>query len=382
MTSISPVRVMQRLEVASGRFSLRRYPLRQRETLRAWDAADEYLLNHLGRDITGRLLIINDSFGALGCALSGYRPTLQSDSYLSHWSTRENLAANRLDSDQVRLISSLDEPSDQYDLVLIRVTKTLALLEHELIQLKPHLTASSRVIGCGMVKQIHSSTLQLFERIIGPTHTSLAKKKARLIFATVDTDIDLPVSPYPVSYPLEGSAYQLVNHANVFSRDQLDIGTRLLLQHIPVNADYRDIIDLGCGNGVVGLMAAQRNPDARLHFVDESAMAVASAEATFTGAGLSNPACFRQGDALSGFAPASADLILCNPPFHQGSVVGDATAWRMFNQARRVLRHGGELRIIGNRHLNYHVKLKRLFGNARQVAADPKFVVLKSFKTG
>ncbi|MCW8903546.1 methyltransferase [Sedimenticola sp.] len=373
---------MQMLDTPAGSFMLRRYPLRKRETLRAWDAADEYLLAHLGNEISGRILIINDGFGALSCALARYGPTRQSDSYLADWSARENLKANGLDESGVDFIGSLDELQGAYDLVLIRVTKTLALLEHELIRLRPHLKPESRVIGCGMSKQIHTSTLQLFERIIGPTTTSLAHKKARLIFAAVDADLEIPASSYPVCYPLEGTDFQLINHANVFSRDQLDIGTRLLLAHIPASDDYRDIVDLGCGNGVVGLMAAQQNPAATLHFVDESAMAVASAQATFAGSGLANPARFSQGDALSGFPPASADLILCNPPFHQGSVVGDEIAWRMFNQARRVLRTSGELRIIGNRHLNYHVKLKRLYGNVRQVAADRKFVVLKSFKTG
>lgn len=373
---------MQLFDTPAGPLRLRRYPLRQRETLRAWDAADEYLLEHLAEQISGRVLILNDGFGALGCALAAYRPTLQSDSYLSAWSTRENLAANGIDPDRVCFLSSLEPPSGEYDLVLIRVTKTLALLEEQLIRLRPHLNPATRVIGAGMVKQIHNSTLQLFERLIGPTLTSLARKKARLIFADVDPGLEIPVSPYPVCYRLEVSDFQLVNHANVFSRDQLDIGTRLLLAHIPIGDGYRDIIDLGCGNGVVGLIAAQRNPAASLHFVDESAMAVASAEATFAASGLTNPARFIQGDALSGFAPASADLILCNPPFHQGSVVGDGIAWRMFSQARRVLRQGGELRIIGNRHLNYHVKLKRLFGNVRQVAEDRKFVVLQSFKAG
>ena len=74
------------------------------------------------------------------------------------------------------------------------------------------------------------------------------------------------------------------------------------------------------------------------------------------------------------------DLTLCNPPFHQQQVVGDFLAWRMFTQAKAALTKGGELWIVGNRHLGYHLKLKRLFGNAEQVAATPKFVVLRSIK--
>lgn len=81
-----------------------------------------------------------------------------------------------------------------------------------------------------------------------------------------------------------------------------------------------------------------------------------------------------------GLASESADLILCNPPFHQQQTVGDFIAWRMFRQAGEVLRRGGALRIVGNRHLNYHVKHKRLFGNLRQVAANPKFVVLEAIR--
>ncbi len=141
--------------------------------------------------------------------------------------------ANGMEEKSVQRLSSLDELEGTYDLVLVRVTRTLALLEHELIKLKPHLTATSRVIGCGMVKQIHTSTLGLFEKIIGPTTTSLAKRKARLIYCQPDLSLATPVSPYPQSYLLEETPYTLYNHANLFSREKLDIGTRFLLQHLP-----------------------------------------------------------------------------------------------------------------------------------------------------
>ena len=76
----------------------------------------------------------------------------------------------------------------------------------------------------------------------------------------------------------------------------------------------------------------------------------------------------------------SVDLVLNNPPFHSHQATTDATAQRMFADARRALRPGGELWVVGNRHLGYHVTLRRLFGNSRLVASDPKFVVLKAVK--
>ncbi|MDD5411241.1 MAG: methyltransferase, partial [Methylobacter sp.] len=203
--------------------------------------------------------------------------------------------------------------------------------------------------------------------------------KARLIFATPDPELVVPPSPYPVCYQLEGTSYLICNHANVFSRDSLDIGTRFFLQHLPGRQDACDIIDLGCGNGLVGLIAAERNPAATVHFVDESFMAVASAKDNFHRAfGQQREATFQVGDGLTDFESASADMILCNPPFHQQNTVGDQIADSMFKQSRRVLRKDGELRVIGNRHLPYHLSLDRLFGAHSVVAANSKFVILKA----
>jgi len=373
------------LQVPQGRFELQRLPQRRRELLRAWDAADEYLLQQLAEQINpaadARLLIVNDAFGALAVALAAWRPQAWSDSWLSQAATRLNLAANGLDEGQVTLLDSLQQPAGPLDLVLIKVPKTLALLEDQLIRLRPLLTPDTRVIVAGMLKGLPRSVWPLLERLIGPTDTALARKKAKLISVTPDPSLPLPANPYPVTYILEGTEYTISNHANVFSRDSLDIGTRLLLRHLPLLPEARDIVDLGCGNGVLGLMAAAQHPAATVHFVDESFMAVASARDNFRAAfGAARAAEFRVGDGLSDFAAASVDLVLCNPPFHQQHAVGDQLAQRMFHDAKRVLRAGGELWVVGNRHLGYHVALKRLFGQVELVASNAKFVILRSVR--
>ena len=120
------------------------------------------------------------------------------------------------------------------------------------------------------------------------------------------------------------------------------------------------------------------NPQAELTLMDESYMAVQSARENWQAILGERPADIRAGDGLAEQPPGSLDLVLCNPPFHQQQVVGDFLAWRMFTQAKAALTKGGELWIVGNRHLGYHLKLKRLFGNAEQVAATPKFVILKA----
>ena len=71
-------------------------------------------------------------------------------------------------------------------MLLIRVPKSLALLEDQLLRLAPSVHEGTVVVGTGMVKEIHTSTLRLFERILGPTRTSLAERKARLVLCTPD----------------------------------------------------------------------------------------------------------------------------------------------------------------------------------------------------
>ena len=267
----------------------------------------------------------------------------------------------------------------------MRVPKSLALLEDQLLRLAPAVHAGTVVVGTGMVKEIHTSTLQLFERILGPTRTSLAEKKARLIFCTPDSALERPANPWPYVYTLPdgigpAAGGTVVNHAGVFCADRLDIGTRFFLGHLPSGRGGRRVVDLGCGNGVVGTAVALADPEAEVLFVDESFQAVASAEATYKANGVPGHAEFRVGDGLAGVPSGSVDLVLNNPPFHSHQATTDATAWRMFTGARRALRPGGELWVIGNRHLGYHVKLRRLFGNSQLVASDPKFVVLKAVK--
>ncbi|OOV88091.1 methyltransferase [Oceanospirillum linum] len=382
---------MEQLNAPQGQFNLNRFPVKPKDTLRAWDAADEYILKHLDNSLIatdGNILIMNDSFGALSTALAHAKPTMLSDSYLAEQGLKQNLEQNDITPGQVCFINSLQTPEKPLDLVLIKIPKSHAMLEEQLHRIRPFIRPSTIIIAGAMSKMIHTNTLRLFERIIGPTKTSLAVKKARLIFSDVE-EMSLPENPYPLTLDLKGEQftrnhYTLSNHANVFSRESMDIGSRFFLQTLQqeniASDEALSIIDLGCGNGVVGLIAAEHFPNAHLHFVDESYMAVDSARINFQRAFPEREACFTATDCLSGLEANSADLILNNPPFHQQNVVGDFIAQQMFRESKKVLKKGGALWVVGNRHLGYHTALKRLMGNCTLVAGNKKFVVLKAVK--
>jgi len=371
-------------QVPQGEFELVRNP--RDELLQAWDAADEFMLNYVDEikvlSRHGKLLILNDVFGALAVALANHPVYSWNDSFLAQQALRDNLLANDYPVGQVETNSGIDFPAVTVTCVLIKIPKTLALLEHQLYALRRVLDHDTCIIGAGMARNIHRSTLELFESILGPTTTTRARKKSRLILVQRDQSLKEGQSHYPDSYELQVDRnYKIINHASLFSRDRLDRGSQQLLENMPVADRFRRIVDLGCGNGVLGIIAAALNPDASLLFCDESYMAIASAEENFRDAfAQTREAEFRVSDGLQGVAADSRDLVLINPPFHQQHSVGDAIAWQMFKQARAVLVAGGELRIVGNRHLAYHSKLKKLFGNCETIAADSKFVVLSSIK--
>lgn len=366
-----------------AKLSLARYPQDSHPSLQAFDAADEYLLNELHASNPtpqSKLLIVNDNFGALACSLANqFAVTSYSDSHLAELALYDNLTNNNLLLNSVKFIASTQALPDQYQIVLLRIPKTLALLEEQLIQLQPHINTNTMFLASAMVKHLSKAATELLEKYIGSVQASLAVKKARLLKVT-PLNKDLIKSPYPSHYSIKELQLQLTNHANVFCREGLDIGSRVLIPYLTHQPHLVKVADLGCGNGILGIVFAQHNPQAELTLVDESYMAIASAKANWQQALADRSATIEVADGLSKQDKDSLDCVLCNPPFHQQQVIGDFIAKRMFKQASQSLKPEGELWVVANRHLGYFQLLKKLFKQVTTITQTNKFVVLKAIK--
>lgn len=371
-----------------GTLSLGRQPYDGDPALQAWSAADTLLARYALETAPAgdRLHVVyNDAFGALSTLLVQNRKTVAqvSDSCLTQRCTLWNLEANGLASDNLFLLDSLTIPhgkatGDSVPQVLYRLPRSHALLEFQLHQIRSILPPGAVLASSAMVKDLHTSTLEIFERVLGPTVTGLADQKARLIQTTV-ADREPPPNPYPSTFPVPSLGVRLVNHASVFSREDLDEGTRLMLQHFPkIGPGPKTVVDLGCGNGILGLAAARRAPEAEVYCVDESFMAVWSARESFRANELGGRGFFLTGDGLEDFEKASADLILCNPPFHYQNAQTLEIALSFFDQAKRVLRSEGEFWVVANRHLGHHKSLAARFSTVRTAALTEKYIVLRA----
>ena len=135
----------------------------------------------------------------------------------------------------------------------------------------------------------------------------------------------------------------------VFSRDGLDVGSQLLLSTLTPHTKGK-VLDVGCGAGVLATVLASHSPKVRLTLCDVSAPAVEASRATLAANGF-------EGDVFASnvFSEVSGrfDMIISNPPFHDGLQTSLEAAQTLIRGAVRHLNSGGELRIVANAFLPY-----------------------------
>ncbi|OOF66369.1 16S rRNA (guanine(1207)-N(2))-methyltransferase RsmC [Rodentibacter sp. Ppn85] len=157
----------------------------------------------------------------------------------------------------------------------------------------------------------------------------------------------------------------------VFSANELDVGTALLLSTLN-RAIKSKVLDLGCGAGVIGSMIKKINPKSNVTMTDIHAMALESARKTLLENQLE--AEVFASDVFSDIE-GKFDLIISNPPFHDGIDTAYQAVKTLITQAKRHLNQGGELRIVANAFLPYPALLQQYFGEFEVLAQTSKFKV-------
>ncbi|NVK39071.1 MAG: class I SAM-dependent methyltransferase [Gammaproteobacteria bacterium] len=359
----------EQLSVAAGELSIVRPGASPKQALRAWDAADEYLIK-LIEELTHQpeLLIINDQFGALGCACNKALHIWQSDSFCAKEAFELNRKINEIEG-EIPFLESTRAINADNKLALIKLPRNTSLLEYQLNRC--HEMGIKEVWLAGMMKHLPKTILEQLQRF-GTVERLPFIKKATVFKLQLTQAI-------PDSYPKQNtfSGVKLSSHANVFGRDKLDPGAQFFIDNMSALPKAQNVADLCCGSGILGIKYASNSPESNLHFFDESYMAIESTQASWKLNQLSNQKHFHWADGLPD-SGTKFDLILCNPPFHESNTVGDHIAKRLFKQSRKALSANGQLIVVGNRHLKYHITLKTYFKNVKQIAANPKFVLLSA----
>ena len=180
---------------------------------------------------------------------------------------------------------------------------------------------------------------------------------------------------------LDGIETRLVSKPGVFAWDRLDEGTARLVDTMAIDAGGR-VLDLGCGSGLAGLVAARRAPRGEVVLVDTDLRAARSARYTLEENGVGNGAVLLSDGVVYVFGERPFDTVITNPPFHQGRKVDYEVAHQFIHDSRRVLRDGGTLFLVANRFIGYDDLVRETFGNVNAAYAGSSYHVLTARASG
>ena len=348
-------------------YKLDRYDLSRDRSLRAWSAADEYLLQTY-KDLEVKPLqlgIYNDRFGYLTCHLHTHKPTV-----ITHLSSQEkaisaNLAANGLEA--LPYYKPLESLSAKLDLVLLKVPKSLDLFRLLLEDIVKSSTEDVTIICAFMTRHFSPKMIEIAESLFENAQQSRAYKKSRCLTLTSKKASTLKENIITLQH--DGHTYK--QYPGVFSSNHIDYATQFLLEQLVIDSSTEKILDLGSGNGVIAKVSQQKAPDAEIHLVDDAYLAVASAKLNLSGDNIHH----HYTNELSHFEDASFDVIVTNPPFHFEHEINIQVPLFLFKECHRCLKTSGSLQLVANQHLNYKVHLEKIFGEVVIVGENDKFVV-------
>jgi 16S rRNA (guanine1207-N2)-methyltransferase len=166
----------------------------------------------------------------------------------------------------------------------------------------------------------------------------------------------------------------LSTRPGVFSWEHLDEASGILGDIMRI-APGESVLDLGCGSGVLGVLAARQSRTGRVVLLDADADAVRCARRTATAAGCRNVE-VRASDVTDAVADEAFDVVLSNPPFHLGKGTDLAIPRAFIEQAYARLLPGGRLYLVANRTLPYESLIDECFGEVRTAHDGRRFKVI------
>jgi 16S rRNA (guanine1207-N2)-methyltransferase len=162
----------------------------------------------------------------------------------------------------------------------------------------------------------------------------------------------------------------------MFSHDRLDAGSELLAGRLPTDFTG-DAADFGAGWGYLSVELAERSPGlSRLDLYEANYEALEAAKANLAENCPDAPARFFWHDLASEPVKDKYDLVVMNPPFHEGHAAEPALGQAMIKAAASALRGGGRLMLVANRGLPYEAVLAANFKESGETCRNARFKVL------
>ncbi|MES2603495.1 MAG: methyltransferase [Pseudomonadota bacterium] len=186
----------------------------------------------------------------------------------------------------------------------------------------------------------------------------------------------LQAADYHALQPIgEWQGRTLHSKPGVFAWDRFDAGSVFLLDYLPklLSADHskQRALDLGCGSGLLAVALAQAGYG-EIVATDNNAAAIRACEFNLQQLADGQQA-YVIPDDIGTSIRGTFDLILCNPPFHQGFAVEQDLTDRFLEATCRLLKNSGKALFVVNSFIPLERKAKDWFGNVEKVADDRQY---------
>jgi 16S rRNA (guanine1207-N2)-methyltransferase len=343
-----------------------------------WDhvTPTQLLLAEYARPL-GRTLLLGCDHGALAAALARQQTpiTCTDDNLIALQTTAQTLQANNLPPAELRPPLDLGGP---YQTVIIRLPKGRKLARRWLLEAYAALLPGGLCYLGGANPEGIQAALKDAGELFGGVAILGYRKGCRVGRMVKRPEGALPAwanepglalqSWHEVDIAIRAFTFRIHTLPGVFSFDQLDPGSRLLLESLSIPTGAR-VLDFGCGCGILGLTAARLGA-AQVDMVDVNLLAVAAAQENVRINDIANARVFAS-NLLEAVQDQRYDRIITNPPFHAGHAVDTDITQRFLAQGQACLAPGGALIMVVNRFLRY-----QLFGQVETLAANNQHHVL------
>jgi 16S rRNA (guanine1207-N2)-methyltransferase len=335
------------------------------------------LLRHLDGFSAKAPLVVLPPDAIIGPGVSDRLGGVPVTCFTTDWSVHRQSAD---DGTARSLFAAWYDPSPaQHDAAIVFLPRGKAHAAMTLAMTARAVRPGAAVWVLGEIRSGIKSAPPLVAEHLGPVATSESGSHAVLLKAARDTRTapERGLADWAVTYPcpVGDRVLKAASLPGVFSHGELDAGTALLLGELdpPQGAA---VLDFGCGSGVLGAALRLTRPDCTVTLADASALALAATRMTLAANGLSDDRVVPC-DVFEGL-DGTWDLIVSNPPFHDGVATDTRVTEAFIAAARDRLNPGGRLHLVANRFLKYLPLLAKTFKRVKVTKQTTVYRVIEA----
>jgi len=204
-------------------------------------------------------------------------------------------------------------------------------------------------------------------------HFNIKTKESRRHYYTRHPDTEPKM--IIIKFKYKDIEFKIYSSTSIFSKSHIDPASQLLIDRAKV---FGDVLDMGCGYGVVGIVLKKLNPEINMYMSDINSRAVHLAKKNLM---VNNvPAEIKHGWVFEPWKNRKFDVILINPPMSAGREV----CMQMIRESFYRLNKGGMLEIVSNHNKGGNTLKEYMyekFNNVEDLAKKGGFRVYASKKT-